>query len=119
METTETTESEHKAPAYLSRAARRLWASVHERYQLEPHDNAILVKALEAFDRADEARAILRESGIVVTSRLGEIKAHPAVAIERDSRTAFLAGMRQLGLDYEPTPSQKRTEAARDARWAA
>lgn len=115
----ETTDTERNAPAYLSRQARRLWKSVHERYELEAQDNAILVKALEAFDRADEARALLRESGIVVTSRLGEIKAHPAVAIERDSRTAFLAGMRQLGLDYEPTPSQKKTQAARDARWAA
>jgi hypothetical protein len=54
-----------------------------------------------------------------VTSRFGELKVHPLIAVERDSRAGFLAGMRQLGLDYEPTPAHKRTAAAREARWSA
>lgn len=53
----------------------------------------------------------------MVTSRLGEAKVHPAVQVERDSRTAFLAGMRQLGLDYEPVSNTSRTAAARSVRW--
>lgn len=106
------------APSHLSLPARRLYAGIRALYELEAHDAAILVKALEAWDRAEQARQLIADEGIVITSRLGERKPHPAVGIERDSRTAFLAGMRQLGLDYEPVPAQKRTEAARAARWA-
>lgn len=106
-----------RAPAHLSTPAKRLFAAVHELYELEQHDDAILVKALEAWDRAEQARELVQVDGLVILTRLGERKAHPAVAIERDSRAAFLAGMRQLGLDYEPVPNQARTANARAARW--
>ena len=106
------------APAHLSLPARRLYDGIRSLYELEAHDAAILVKALEAWDRAEQARQLVTEEGIVISTRLGERKPHPAIAIERDSRTAFLAGMRQLGLDYEPVTNQERTKAARQARWA-
>lgn len=106
------------APSHLSLPARRLYDGIRSLYELEAHDAALLVKALEAWDRAEEARQLLADEGIVITSRLGERKAHPAVAIERDSRSAFLAGMRQLGLDYEPVPGREQTRAARQTRWA-
>ncbi len=91
-------------------------------YVLEAHHQAILTKALEAFDRAEQARAILASppadptdpnappgGGLVVRSRLGEHKAHPAIAIERDARAAFLTGIKQLGLDIEaPTTITQR-----------
>ncbi len=79
-------------------------------YVLEPHHIAVLVKALEAFDRAEQARALVTAEGLIVLSRLNEPKAHPAVPIERDSRAQFFAGMKQLGLDVEsPTnPSPRR-----------
>src|SRR5450759_5625882 len=94
-----------RAPAHLSLAARKLFAAVMTTYVLEGHHVQILVKALEAFDRADAARAIVQNEGILTTSRLGEVKAHPAMAIERDSRAAFFAGIKQLGLDLEgPQP---------------
>lgn len=107
------------APKHLSPAARSLFNSIHELYELAPHDDAILTKALEAWDRAEQARALVDADGLIITSRLGEQKAHPAAALERDSRAAFLAGMRQLGLDYQPTPAHTRTAAARAARWSA
>jgi len=98
------------APKHLSLAARRLYAAVVADYVLEAHHIAILTKALEAYDRAEAARELVTNGGLVVTSRLGETKPHPAVAIERDARTAFLAGIKQLGLDIEgpPPPSARR-----------
>jgi hypothetical protein len=45
-----------RAPSDLSRSAGRLWRDIHERYELEPHHEAILARALEAFDRACDAR---------------------------------------------------------------
>jgi P27 family predicted phage terminase small subunit len=107
------------SPKHLTLPARRLFDGIHKLYDLEPHDDAVLVKALEAFDRAEQARTILATEGLTVTSRFGELKVHPLIAVERDSRAGFLAGMRQLGLDYEPTPAHKRTAAAREARWSA
>jgi P27 family predicted phage terminase small subunit len=106
-------------PKHLSLPARRLFDGIHKLYELEAHDDAVLVKALEAWDRAEQARVVLATEGLTVTSRFGEVRVHPLVAVERDSRSAFLAAMRQLGLDYEPTPAHKRTAAAREARWSA
>ena len=106
-------------PAHLSLPARRLFDGIHELYELQDHDRAILVKALEAWDRAEQARQLIADDGLVILSRLGERKPHPAVAIERDSRTAFLAGMRQLGLDYEPVANTARTANVREARWGS
>lgn len=99
-----------RAPRHLSDAARALYDAVMATYVLEPHHVAILAKSLEAFDRAESARAIIERDGILTTTRLGELKPSPAVAIERDARAAFLAGIRQLGLDLEgpPPPSARR-----------
>jgi phage terminase small subunit len=71
---------------------------------------AILNKALEAFDRAEQARDVIAGSGILIKSRLGEVKPNPAIAIERDSRAAFLSGIKALGLDLEgpPAPSARK-----------
>jgi hypothetical protein len=49
-------------------------------------------------------------TGLMVTSRLGEQKPHPLLGIERDSRAAFLAGMRHLNLDYEPVAPTSRPQ---------
>lgn len=108
-----------EAPRHLSAAARRLFEATVADYLLEPFQEAILVKSLEAFDRAEEARRIVKASGLIVETRLGEKKANPAASLELHSRAAFFAGMRQLGLDFEPAGGQSRTAAARAARWTA
>lgn len=48
-----------------------------------------------------QAQAQLADDGLTTVDRYGGVKAHPAVVIERDSRTAFLRAMRELGLDLE------------------
>ena len=106
-----------RGPSHLSLPARRLFSEVLRLYELEPHDQAVLVKALEAWDRAEQSRQRVDTDGLTVKSRFGELKPHPLLSVERDSRAAFLAGMRQLGLDYEPVANQARTAAARAARW--
>jgi len=98
------------APRHLSSAARRLFTDVVRGYALEAHHVALLVKALEAFDRAEQARVLIDAEGLIVRSRLGEARPHPAVAVERDSRAAFGTLMKLLALDVEApsSPSQKR-----------
>ncbi len=86
---------------------------VHAEFTLEPHHHRILVKTAEAWDRSEEAREILAKDGLTVVDRYGTPKAHPCVAIERDSRTAFFRGLRELALDIDTSP-----EAPRAARTA-
>lgn len=111
--------SKPRAPEHLSLPARHLFDSIHGLYQLEDHDRAVLVKALEAWDRGEQARQRIDADGLTIESRFGEAKPHPLLTVERDSRSAFLAAMKQLGLDYEPTTNQERTAGARAARWSS
>lgn len=99
-----------RAPRQLSTSSRRLFAEVISSYVLEPHHLAILTKALEALDRADQARSEIAAGPLMVQSRLGEPKAHPLLAVERDARAQFGSLMKQLGLDIDgpPPPSSRR-----------
>jgi len=99
-----------RAPRHLSEPGRRLFADVVKSYVLEGHHLAILTKALEALDRADQAREEIGTSSLTVMSRLGEVKVHPLLAVERDARAQFGTLMKQLGLDIDgpPPPSARR-----------
>jgi P27 family predicted phage terminase small subunit len=99
-----------RPPAHLSLAARRLWAAILGTYELEPHHRALLTKALEAMDRADQARAEIGAGPLLITSRLGALVPHPLLSVERDARAQFATIMRGLGLDVEgpPPPSSRK-----------
>ncbi|TIO04099.1 P27 family phage terminase small subunit [Mesorhizobium sp.] len=105
--------SEHKIPAHLEAATRKWVAGIIADFDLESYHFKILVKAAEAHDRGEEARKILKADGIVITDRFGTKKAHPAVAIERDARVAFMRGVRELGLDID-TVEAPRAPRTRD-----
>ena len=100
-----------RAPAHLRPATAKWWRQVAGSYELEPHHLRLLTLAGEAWDRCQQAREILANEGPVIADRFGQARAHPAVAIERDSRIAFARMVRELGLDTEPP-----TEAARPPR---
>ncbi|MEO8625622.1 MAG: P27 family phage terminase small subunit [Candidatus Limnocylindrales bacterium] len=105
-----------RPPAHLSARGRALWQRVVAEFVLEPHHLAILGAACEAQDRMAEARAAVKRDGAYVDGRFG-LKAHPALAVERDSRLALVRCLGALGLDYEATSARERTRAARAARW--
>lgn len=95
-----------EAPRRLSAEARRLWRETVRDYALESRHLTILSVALEAFDRMREAQAAVTRDGAYIEGRFG-MKAHPGLAIERDSRLAFLRAQRELGLDLEEPPSAR------------
>ena len=69
-------------------------------YALEPHHLRLLQAACEAWDRMGQARQALADHGrLTFTDERGTIRAHPAVAMERDARTAFARLVRELDLD--------------------
>jgi hypothetical protein len=65
-----------------------------------------LQAAAEAWDRLQEARARLAKDGTYVEGRYG-LRAHPAVAVEKDSKTLFARLLRELDLDGEPGPDPR------------
>jgi phage terminase small subunit len=95
------------APRHLSRTSRTWYRTVLADFDLEPHHIRLLQLAAEAWDRGQEARQLLAESGAVIADRFGVPRAHPAVAIERDSRIAFARLIRELDLDGEPGPDPR------------
>jgi P27 family predicted phage terminase small subunit len=94
------------APRHLSPTARAFWRSVLADYDLEAHHLAILAAACEAMDRMRQARDAIEADGAYIEGRFG-MKAHPALAVERDSRTAMLRAIRELGLDLESPASSR------------
>src|SRR3990167_1234436 len=99
--------SSKRAPMHLKPATRRWYRHVISEYQLEPHHVELLRLCCEALDRAEDARAMLAEEGTIVQGRFGP-KAHPAIAIERDSRHAFARLLRELDLDVDPPAEAAR-----------
>lgn len=87
-----------KPPTYLSKDAREWWLAVADGYALEAQDQRLLTEACSAWDRAQEARAILAKDGIVVPDRYGKPKEHPAVRIEVQNRVLYARLLRQLDL---------------------
>ncbi|MEX2400559.1 MAG: P27 family phage terminase small subunit [Rhodothermales bacterium] len=71
-------------------------------YTFEPVQLKLLILAAEAHERCSEAREQLKRDGITIKDRFDQIKRHPAVQIERDSRLSFSKLMRQLKLDLDP-----------------
>jgi P27 family predicted phage terminase small subunit len=94
-------------PSHLSPSAAKWWSSAVEAYELHEHHLRLLQLACEAWDRSQEARALLDEEGLTVRTETGGRKAHPAVAIERDARLAVARFIRELDLDVEPPASDR------------
>ena len=92
-----------KAPNHLSKESKKIWSEILTEYSIDDAAGLrILRVALEAYDRAQAARAAIDKTGMMFNDRFGAPKPHTLLPIERDSRQAFLAGMKALNLDLEP-----------------
>jgi P27 family predicted phage terminase small subunit len=101
------------APAHLSEGSAAWWRSVVSDYSLEPHHLRLLQAAAEAWDRMQLAREAVASGGITFRAANGDLKANPAVAIERDARVAFARLIRELDLDADPPAERSRPPALR------
>jgi phage terminase small subunit len=99
-------------PAHLSDDAANWWRSVVTDFDLEPHHLRLLQAAAEAWDRMQGGRRAIAEHGsITFTDSSGNLKAHPAEAIERNARTAFARLVRELDLDADAPADRSRPPA--------
>lgn len=94
-----TRKSSSGAPSHLSAEAKRLWVRLQDDFVIEDQaGRLILQSALEAFDRVQEARAILVVDGSVIKDRWGQSKQHPASLVEASARAQMHAALRLLRL---------------------
>lgn len=104
-------------PGHLSDDAKSWWRSVVSDFELEAHHLRLLRLACEAWDRSQQAREILGRDGITFVDDRKNVRAHPAVAIEKDARTGFARLVRELDLDAVDLPgSRPRSAASRSGR---
>jgi hypothetical protein len=61
----------------------------------------LLESALRSRDVAEQARAVLERDGLTFTDDAGKPRAHPAAAIGRDARAAYVSTLRVLGFPSE------------------
>lgn len=104
--------SRPKPPTHLSPATRRWWRQIVDEYELAGHHLKVLQAACESWDRCQEARERLAVDGAYVPDRFLQLRPHPAVAVERDSRLAFIRAVRELCLD-DDGPEATRPPRAR------
>jgi P27 family predicted phage terminase small subunit len=98
-------------PAHLRPETAAWWRAVLRDFDLEEHHLRLLQAACEAWDRLQQARERIDRDGLTIPTGDTGMKAHPAVAIERDSRLAFARLVRELDLDAG-APSEGRRPPA-------
>jgi P27 family predicted phage terminase small subunit len=87
----------------LSPEAARWKARLLRNYALQDEAGVLILEtALQAFDRMRQAQDQIARDGVTYRDRFDQPRAHPLLTTERDSRAAFLAGLKQLNLDLEP-----------------
>jgi hypothetical protein len=86
------------APVHLSASSRRIWADLTASFQFERHELEVLRLALEALDRAAQARRAIRRDGLFHINRFGDPIAHPAAKVEKDSAAAAARLLQQLAI---------------------
>ena len=92
-----------RAPKHFSREAKQIWKGIIEEYEITDIAGLKILKvSLEAFDRSEAARESIMERGMVILDKFNQPKPHPLLTVERDSRAAFLSGLKSLNLDLEP-----------------
>ncbi len=87
-----------KTPNGLSTEGKELWNTITANWKLDDGQLVVLFQACQSLDRMNDARAILKQDGLITTDRFGQARAHPGVVIERDARQLFLRAIKQLNL---------------------
>ncbi len=90
-------------PSHLSENSKKIWKSVVPSNARTSHRKVLILAALESLDRAEEARLIIAEEGMLLPAGERTIAhVHPLLKVERDSRALFAKLWNQLNLQYEP-----------------
>ena len=91
-----------KAPAGLSKAALTWWKRLVDSYAITDDAGLLMLQtALEAFDRMNQARALIEKHGVLILDKAGQLKPNPATTVERDCRSAMMLALKNMHFDLE------------------
>jgi len=85
------------SPAGLQTAGKRLWQSVVTEYDLDVHEEALLLQASRVLDRLDSMATELASAPLTVENQRGDLVPHPLLTESRQQSLALsrlLASMR-------------------------
>jgi phage terminase small subunit len=91
---------------------KRFFSEIVRDFDLSSHHIALLTLLCEALDRGEQARQRIARDGAYIENRFGQLRQHPAVAVERDSRLAAARLTRELDLDAD-LPADSRPPSLR------
>ena len=87
-------------PAHLSARSAALWREIVPRRATSPERLELLTVALEARDRADEAREVIGREGMTTTTETTKtVHLHPLLRVEKDAWATFLRAWSTLKLN--------------------
>ena len=90
-------------PDSISPEAAVWWTKITGEYEITDPGGALLLQtALEAFDRMRQAQQTIKAEGATLLDRFNQLKPHPSLVAERDSRAQMLQAMKLLKLDFAP-----------------
>lgn len=88
-------------PMKLTGERARLWRDVRAKWSLESASENLLRTACEALERAAQLAAQTDRDGATYSDRFGQIRANPAVMLERDFRALATRTLAQLAARLE------------------
>lgn len=87
----------------LSKEAAEWYERLISEYGISDDAGLLLLQTgLEAFDRMRECQLAVVRDGAQIKDRFEQLKPHPLLSVERDSRAQMLAALKSLNLDMEP-----------------
>jgi hypothetical protein len=102
-----------RTPAGAGDAGRRLWRAVLGEFELAEHELALLRQAVRVADTCAALQGVVDAEGELMTSRLGEARAHPALVELRNQRILLARLVVALRV---PLGDQEETQAGRTQR---
>lgn len=99
-----------KAPRGLSTAGRKLWASVLDTYELDQHEELLLLQACRTADRLDRLDDEASTAPVTVTNYKGDQVPHPALTESRQQALTLarlLASLRLPSGDEQERPQRR------------
>ena len=104
-----------KCPPGLLAAGRSLWKSVTDEYELDTHEELLLLQASRCADRLDAMAEVLASAPLTVTNHRGDEVVHPLIA---ESRQQALTLSRLLASMRMPSGDEARPQRRGAARGA-
>jgi hypothetical protein len=116
-----------RAPAGLKAAGKAVWRGIHEDlgegWELDARERIVLTAACRQADTNADLEAAIRKAGVEVLGSQGQLRLNAMVTELRQGRIALEKLLASLALPGDEsgealTASERRAQAAANARWA-